>query len=68
MIARYIVRTLEGAFNRLNYELIIDGVDDNDYGEWACSVRNTMSLDGPVLGRIQLRRKYTSMAINICYT
>lgn len=56
---RYIIRTLEGAFSRMNYELIIDGVTDKDYGDWTCQIKNSMSLSGPTLGRVSLKRTDT---------
>lgn len=37
---RYDVRAIRGAFNRVQYELIIRSVRDDDYGEFRCSVKN----------------------------
>ena len=38
----YEVKILQMAFNSLMYELIIDGVQEEDFGEYRCSVRNDL--------------------------
>ncbi|KAK2169979.1 hypothetical protein LSH36_5g05011 [Paralvinella palmiformis] len=43
---KYIIRTIEGAFDRLTYEMIIDGVSEEDYGTYTCHISNSM-IDGP---------------------
>ncbi|CAD5116378.1 DgyrCDS5274 [Dimorphilus gyrociliatus] len=37
---RYVVNAVKGAFNRFIYELIINGVQQEDYGEYTCEINN----------------------------
>lgn len=38
---RYKVHEVQGAFGQLTYELIINGVEQEDYGTWTCNIKNT---------------------------
>ncbi len=58
MCCRFKVQTIEGAFSRLTYELIINGVRDEDYGTYQCIVRNQ---EGTTTRSIQLIREYQSL-------
>ena len=55
---RYKVQAIEGAFNRLTYELIINGVEDGDYGNYKCQIKNDQ---GTTTRTIQLIRKYSAL-------
>lgn len=42
---RFHVNVIRGAFNRLTYELIINGVvDGKDYGEYRCQAINDLGI------------------------
>jgi len=51
-IGRYEIKVIEGAFNRLQYELIISGVEANDFGSYQCMITNTEGSGSAV---VQLR-------------
>ena len=37
---RFNVHSVEGAFGQLTYELIINGVQKEDYGTYTCKIKN----------------------------
>ena len=37
---RFNVHSVEGAFGQLTYELIINGVQKEDYGAYTCKIKN----------------------------
>ena len=41
LFSRFEVHSVEGAFGRLTYELIIHGVEEEDYGVFECRIKNT---------------------------
>ena len=49
------MQAIEGAFNRLTYELIINGVEDEDYGDYTCQIRNS---EGTTTRTIKLESKF----------
>ena len=48
------MKSIEGAFNRLTYELIINGVEETDYGQYRCQIKNS---EGSGLANVELRSK-----------
>ena len=60
---RFRVRTIQGAFNRLTYELIINGVKEEDYGTYECRIRNAQ---GSSSGSVQLRRESPCVCVCVC--
>lgn len=50
---RYKVHAVQGAFGQLTYELIINGVQEEDYGKWTCKIKNT---EGTASRDIELKK------------
>jgi hypothetical protein len=40
-IGRHQVKSIRGAFNKMSYELIINGVEESDYGTYKCQIKNS---------------------------
>lgn len=55
---KYKVNSMQGAFNRFIYELIINGVDEDDYGEYTCEINN---VEGKSSAKIMLERSDVAM-------
>lgn len=51
---RYQVNRIEGAFDRLTYELVITDVESSDYGGYSCRLKNDMSAI-PSIAKITLQ-------------
>ena len=49
------MKNLQGAFNRLTYELIFYAVSDEDFGTYRCRMQNSMGVS---YGTVELRSEY----------
>lgn len=50
---------MQGAFNRFIYELVINGVAEEDYGEYTCEINN---VEGKSSANIILEKSDTPVA------
>lgn len=53
---RFQIKVVRGAFNRMTYELILNGVKESDYGEYTCQIQNA---EGSSSAKIKLEHTDT---------